>query len=246
MKNFTQIPNSALEKLWKLKLNGTQLRLILLLWRYTYGFHRPFCKFSAGFAAKALGTSEDVCARQLKRLINMGIFDVAGRDKACGARILGFSHGFLTDGDSVSALSAPRDAGNTADSDTALLQGSPPADLPDNNINININLLNSVKENTRFSPSVFCILMSWMTYKAERDEFYTESSMRAFLQVTQKYCDSYGSEAVCDIVAESMASNYKSVIWDRIRTEPDEKSLYAFTESKFDKQELELLSRGSN
>ena len=38
--NFTKIPNQIIEKLVVEKLNGTQFRILLVLLRYTKGFHR--------------------------------------------------------------------------------------------------------------------------------------------------------------------------------------------------------------
>jgi phage replication O-like protein O len=59
----TQIPNEILEALPTMKLNGTQYAICLVVWRYTFGFHRCETRLSTSFLAKA--TNRD--ARQIKR-----------------------------------------------------------------------------------------------------------------------------------------------------------------------------------
>ena len=62
-KGYTKIANEILERLALTKLSPIQYRLIFVIWRYTYGFHRKEHEFSLSF----LGTATDYDERQIRR-----------------------------------------------------------------------------------------------------------------------------------------------------------------------------------
>lgn len=68
MKNYTRIYNKVLEELAKQKLNATQFRLILVIWRYTLGFNRKEHDLSISFLSNATGCDKRQIQRELKRL----------------------------------------------------------------------------------------------------------------------------------------------------------------------------------
>jgi phage replication O-like protein O len=70
---FTPIANEILDEIMKFKLNGTQFRLVLAIWRYTYGFNRSEWGISETFLSKALGVSVPNISRDLKSLFAMNI-----------------------------------------------------------------------------------------------------------------------------------------------------------------------------
>ena len=61
---FTRIANELLDMIPKYKFNGTQLRLVMVVWRYTYGFQRKQHDFSLSFLLEALGLN----IKQLKQV----------------------------------------------------------------------------------------------------------------------------------------------------------------------------------
>ena len=87
---YTRIANELMEQVPKYKLNGTQLRLILVIWRYTYGFKRKEHEFSLSFLAEALQTSRSQVNRELTALIERNIVKVTGISKN-RSRILMFN-----------------------------------------------------------------------------------------------------------------------------------------------------------
>ena len=41
---FTRIANETLEALAKIRISGTEWKIVLVIWRYTYGYHKKTCK----------------------------------------------------------------------------------------------------------------------------------------------------------------------------------------------------------
>lgn len=73
---YTRIANKILDALAKYQLNGTQRRIIDVIWRFTYGFNKKEHDFSISFLLNALGLKrtqyKQVC-RELKFLLDMKI-----------------------------------------------------------------------------------------------------------------------------------------------------------------------------
>lgn len=70
---FTSIANEIMEKIPQYKFNGTQFRILMVVWRYTYGFHRLSHAFSLTFLHQATGMSRDSIKREVRRLIDMNV-----------------------------------------------------------------------------------------------------------------------------------------------------------------------------
>lgn len=66
---FTRISNELMEQIPKFKFNGTQLRILFVVLRYTYGFNRKSHPFSLTFFEKSLGSDRRGIQRELKSLI---------------------------------------------------------------------------------------------------------------------------------------------------------------------------------
>lgn len=91
---YTRIANEILEYVMKTSLNGTQFRLVIAAWRYTYGFRRKEHELSLGFLAGQIGASRSQVDRELSVLIERRIFKVEGAGKR-GARIIRFNKNFV-------------------------------------------------------------------------------------------------------------------------------------------------------
>jgi phage replication O-like protein O len=94
-KGFTRIANEILEKIMKANLNGTQFRIIMAIWRYTYGFRETERELALTFIAKGINASKGQVNRELTILIDRKIIKVNGIGPS-GGRILGFNKDYDT------------------------------------------------------------------------------------------------------------------------------------------------------
>ncbi len=78
---FTPIANEILEAAAGASLNGTQLRILLLLWRNSYGFHKKECPLPLSYLAKKLRGNKSTIARQIRRLEALGV--LSARQEKC-------------------------------------------------------------------------------------------------------------------------------------------------------------------
>ena len=73
---YTPIANELLEKVYQLKLNGTQFKIIMCIWRFTYGFSRKDHELSESFISSAIDTDKRQVRRELNNLIKLNIIVV--------------------------------------------------------------------------------------------------------------------------------------------------------------------------
>jgi phage replication O-like protein O len=91
---YTRIANEILDHISKTNLNGTQLKIVLVVWRYTYGFQRKSHQLSSSFIAKAIGHKHrSVVIKELSVLIERKIISVVGNGSR-GAKILKFNKNY--------------------------------------------------------------------------------------------------------------------------------------------------------
>ncbi len=60
----------------------------------------------------------------------------------------------------------------------------------------------------------------WIKYKTERREPYKEQGMKSLLRQIENNYLTYGEKAVCDLIEECMASNWKGIIFERLKKQP--------------------------
>jgi len=65
---FTRIANEILEEMARMKLSPTQYKLLMIIWRYTYGFNRKWHKLSLSFFSNATGSEASNIHKELKKL----------------------------------------------------------------------------------------------------------------------------------------------------------------------------------
>lgn len=93
---FTRVANEILEQVTQYKFNGTQYKLIMVVWRFTYGFSRQQHEFSNSFFAEATGANLKTIKKELGRLIEeLVITEVAPATFKSG-RILAFNKNYET------------------------------------------------------------------------------------------------------------------------------------------------------
>ena len=66
---YTRIANELLEAIYSTRFNGTQLRILLVVLRYTYGFQRKSCELSLSFISNSIGAHKQQIKRELDTLI---------------------------------------------------------------------------------------------------------------------------------------------------------------------------------
>lgn len=93
----------------------------------------------------------------------------------------------------------------------------------------------SVRETThtlfkRLAPDyIFCMdrhaeltakVEEWIQYKMERKESYKEQGMKSLLRQIENNALTYGDQAICDLIDDSMANGWKGIIFDRLKKSP--------------------------
>lgn len=63
-------------------------------------------------------------------------------------------------------------------------------------------------------------LGDWLAYKTEKRESYKPQGLRSLLTQVRKNAEIYGESAVCELIDECMAANWKGIIWDRLDKRP--------------------------
>lgn len=72
---YTRIANELLEATAKFPFTGAQLRLILFLWRKTYGFRKKVDEISISQWVKGTGLNERTVRRELKTLKTLNVIE---------------------------------------------------------------------------------------------------------------------------------------------------------------------------
>ena len=88
---YTRIANEILEAIARTPINATQFRILMVIWRYTYGFNRKSSELSQSFIAEATGLHKKQVQRELNALIKMNIIKVEKEASFSSPRILKFN-----------------------------------------------------------------------------------------------------------------------------------------------------------
>lgn len=85
---YVPISNELIDQLCKTKLNGTQFRIILLIFRYTYGFNRKSWKLSTSFISEGTNCNIRQVKKEVKALVDMNIILINKNFKGTSSRDL--------------------------------------------------------------------------------------------------------------------------------------------------------------
>ena len=88
---FTPVAHEILESIAKYPINGTQHRVIDVIWRYTYGFNRKEHGLSETFISKATNIHRKQIQRELNELISCNIIHVIKDATFSSPRTLAFN-----------------------------------------------------------------------------------------------------------------------------------------------------------
>lgn len=95
--------------------------------------------------------------------------------------------------------------------------------MENENVNENINIYIS---NNNYSNNLKNIIISWLDYKLERNESYQEKGFKSLLTQIKNNVDKVGEDKVIEIITSSMASNYKGIIWDKLKEQTFQSTSY--------------------
>ncbi len=93
------------------------------------------------------------------------------------------------------------------------------------NDNVNVNVLNNnnfINGDLRLKEKV----EEWIEYKKEKREPYKPMGLKSLLTQIENNCRKYGTSNVIDIITESMACNYKGILFDKLVSRKVEKDPY--------------------
>lgn len=93
---FTGIAHEIIEALIKVKLNATQLQIILVVLRFTYGFNRKNTNHANSFFANALGIDRSNLIRDMNELQRMNIITVVKKGTGKNPSIISFNKDYDT------------------------------------------------------------------------------------------------------------------------------------------------------
>lgn len=85
---YTPIANELIEAICSAPFNATQLKIVLFIMRYTYGYSRKEHAFSLTFIAKGTGISRRYISSELNVLIDAGVLTVVKNHTDTEARML--------------------------------------------------------------------------------------------------------------------------------------------------------------
>ena len=91
---FTRISNELMDTLARQSLNGTQWRIIITVFRYTYGFQRKDYELSEAFIAKVTGIHRKQIGRELSILIKNNFLTVKKEASFSSSRVLAFNKNY--------------------------------------------------------------------------------------------------------------------------------------------------------
>jgi phage replication O-like protein O len=91
---FTKVAHKILEETMKLKLSPTQFKIILAVWRYTYGFNRKDHEMSLTFLAEAIRAHKQGVKKDLDKLIEMKILIVTEESTFSKSRKIAFNKNY--------------------------------------------------------------------------------------------------------------------------------------------------------
>ena len=67
-----------------------------------------------------------------------------------------------------------------------------------------------------FSPALSAAFANWLQYKREKRQDYKPTGLQSLVAKVQKAAETYGEQAVIDLIGECMANNWQGIIFDRL------------------------------
>ena len=68
------------------------------------------------------------------------------------------------------------------------------------------------------SPALQGAFAAWIRYKHEKRQDYKPTGLQSLVTQVQKAAETYGEQAVIDLIGECMANNWQGIIFDRLKS----------------------------
>ncbi|MFU1797631.1 replication protein [Paenibacillus azoreducens] len=91
---YTRVAHQILEEIATRKLNATQFRIIMIIWRYTYGFQRKDHDFALTFLQQTTRLPESSIKRETSALIKAKVLIVTQKETSAKPRRLSFNKNY--------------------------------------------------------------------------------------------------------------------------------------------------------
>lgn len=88
---YTRVANQILDRIMQLPLSGSQLRIVIAVWRYTYGFNRKDHGMSIDFLTEATGLNRSNVKKELKNLVDYRVLIVTREQAGVNPRKMAFN-----------------------------------------------------------------------------------------------------------------------------------------------------------
>lgn len=95
--------------------------------------------------------------------------------------------------------------------------------MENENVNENINIYINTNN---YSDNLKNTIISWLDYKLEKNDSYQEKGFKSLLTQIKNNVDKFGEDKVIEIITSSMASNYKGIIWDKLKKQSSKFNSY--------------------
>lgn len=68
------------------------------------------------------------------------------------------------------------------------------------------------------SPALQEVFDLWLKYKREKRQDYKPTGLKSLVTQVQKAAETYGEQAVIDLIGECMANNWQGIMFDRLKS----------------------------
>ena len=65
--------------------------------------------------------------------------------------------------------------------------------------------------------NIYNTIIEWLEYKDQRKDKYTETGLSKLLTQIENNIELYGEKTICNLINECMASNWKGIIFDKLK-----------------------------
>lgn len=216
---YTPIANEILEHMYSFDFTCTEIKILLMIIRFSYGFGRKDAGIAISFFESGLRMNSRTLQREIKKLIDMNVLLVVSEARGTIPRTLklnknyeewGSTHGAQTDGVQTDGVQT---APATVYRPSIATVCRPPNKEKKKNLKkrgeFDPETLLSEKG---FSPKIEEAIREWWRYKDERKEAYKETGWEKLLSRFQNRINVYGEQALVEALDRAISSGWKG--WD--------------------------------
>jgi phage replication O-like protein O len=192
---YTPIAHEILEAVSKQPLNGTQFRILTVIWRYTYGFNRKEHELSLTFISKATEIHKQQVKREIDSLIELNVISVQEEPGFGKSRTISFNKDYSQWGKRKRLLSAEK----STVSESADLQSANPLTLQSAN-----PLTKKERSKDNIKDNIYSVFDQWNTKKIIQHKTMTKAMQSA---INARLGDKYDLKDILEAI-----DNYATIL----------------------------------